>query len=250
MPRSITPVSVRMTNGTSLPFTFVVAMSAGRALASASGLIDPSFARYDHDVFVGASQSASVALPRPAASVVHTHGSMCGPANIGPFFEWLTTVSPARVSPTCASSALSPSRMPVTTPWSVPFVRLNASVTLSPLRVTCTSPLAAGPDTVTSTSPPLTNFARADAVSIVSASLLEDARVVVPSSWAVVRAPLPDVPFEPVESFDESHAAVTQHNATNSVAARTAARFLKYGTSAPGRCSNGARAHAAPRPEQ
>src|SRR3954469_9363046 len=116
MPRSITPTSVRMTKGTCLPLTVVVATSAGREAAEPNGLIDPSVDLYDHDVFVGASQSSFVGAPSPAACVVHTHGSRCAPANIGPFLGWLTTVSATRVPPATATSAFFPSRNPSTTP--------------------------------------------------------------------------------------------------------------------------------------
>src|SRR5262245_46920154 len=93
MPRSITPRSVRITNGTDAPRTIARATSAGRFCGSAKGFTEPSVDLYDHVTFVGASQSASVAGPSPAACVVHTHGSRCGPDNTGPFFEWFRTRS-------------------------------------------------------------------------------------------------------------------------------------------------------------
>src|SRR5262249_49807847 len=90
MPRSITPRSVRMTKGTDAPRTVARAPSAGTWSGSGSGFTEPSVDLYAHVIFVGASQSRSVAAPSPAAWVVQTHGSRCGPEKTGPFFEWFT----------------------------------------------------------------------------------------------------------------------------------------------------------------
>src|SRR4051794_24236078 len=109
MPRSITPVSVRITNGTSAPSTFVVATSLGSCSGSGSGFTVPSLALYDHEVLAGASQFGGDDAARPAATVVHTHGSRWGPEKIGPLFGWLATVSVTRDAPVPAAIVLSPS---------------------------------------------------------------------------------------------------------------------------------------------
>ena len=64
----------------------------GRVIGSSSGFTEPSVDWYEYVTLLGASQSSSSGAPRPASSVLHTHGSRCGPEKTGPFFEWLMTV--------------------------------------------------------------------------------------------------------------------------------------------------------------
>ena len=238
MPRSITPCSVRMTNGTVAPPTVVVAASAGIVAGSVSGRTDPSCALYDHVVTVGASQSASVAAPRPAASVVQTHGVMCGPENIGPFFEWFVTTRRTVSSPDFASMVLSPSSRPVTRPRRTSPFAVKSSLTSVPSTVT-TASAAASPESDTSTSPSLTYAARVDVVSSTSAPSAAFATVRAPTSSGLPSAFADELLAPPASesesSEDELHALATRSSAAAPARQRSRARDRVTDRRAPSR---------------
>jgi hypothetical protein len=131
-PRSSVPFSTRTTNGTVTPRSVVVVATSPGGLAGSYDWNCPvAEDLYMYVYFVGALHCASRGGPNPAATVPHTHGCTCAPANTGPPTGWFVIV--IRVLDPSGRRALStfgPAARPVTSPSKRPSGRrANAEVT-------------------------------------------------------------------------------------------------------------------------
>src|SRR5262245_8285858 len=196
----MTPVSVRITNGTTRPPTVAVAASGGGAVGSASSWRAPAPSTYCHVTSVGASQpSSGVDGARPKLSVVQAYRSSGSPANSGPDTGWSVTVTAARASPARAVISESPSGRSDTSPSRRPSVSgsgAKEAVLLSPPTSIFTSPAPTPSGSVTATraSPPVTYSGRDETISIpnpLSFSLLLLSPPAPPAVHAAATASMP-----------------------------------------------------------